>query len=790
MLIRSGIFLSCALITVAASHAQTYTVESVGLLPGFPRSHAVDINESGTVLATALDGIIGQSYLYKDGNISPLPLSPGYAYSIGNKLNATGEVAGCRVLLVPSHGLFPQAATFNGSNVNAPYPPYVANGTILPETSQFVCINDAGMAGGLAGSNAALLRINNQTYRLADTTGTFWWSGIFAGQVHGINNKGEVLVQTINRDFYKLSGGWTVIQGGPQASLKLYRAGTTQKLGSPSADVLWANAAAFNDHGQFVGSFSTSNKSAFFLYSENSFSEVPPLDGKQRIAIYDINNHGQIVGWSDDRAFLRVGSITADLNDLTPSVSPSAINGFTELVAAYSINDAGRIVGVGRWKDANGEISWRGFILKPASLGKPVISPNGGSFVGYAMVSLTSIISGGTIYYSLNGGPPTTPYAKPFVVTNSCVLRAVSTKPSFPASEVATATFTISPPTEAVQAPTITPNGGTHRDSVYVQINSSTPDSSLRITTDGSDPRAYSPWIRKSAYVQITNNCSIRAVTSKPGFLDAETKSAPYTILVTPVLPSPTVEPMGGDFTGSVTVSMSTTATNGRIRFSADGSSPSTIYTAPFTLNRPTTVRAIVEPASYDPLAPVKSSPETVAIFTSTAANTPPVTILPAGGTFESSQLVSFKVKGNKTPVFYTIDGSEPTATSLRYVAPFFLTNSGTVRSRAIMDGFNHGDIATAVFDISASSGKVATPTLSLPSGTYAGNASVKIRCATPKVSIRYTLDGSIPSGNSPETKGAVRVANSGTLTVRAFKNGSVPSDPVSAIYNIVSKKK
>jgi hypothetical protein len=66
----------------------------------------------------------------------------------------------------------------------------------------------------------------------------------------------------------------------------------------------------------------------------------------------------------------------------------------------------------------------------------------------------------------------------------------------------------------------------------------------------------------------------------------------------------------------------------------------------------------------------------------------------------------------------------------------------------------------------------VAAPGFCRPPGAYASDQSVTISTATPEASIRYTIDGTIPS----ETEGTLytgAVAVSATTTIRAiaYKN-------------------
>ncbi len=84
------------------------------------------------------------------------------------------------------------------------------------------------------------------------------------------------------------------------------------------------------------------------------------------------------------------------------------------------------------------------FGLAPGWTASPTISPNGGVFTNFAMVTLSCVTTGATMYYTLDGSIPTassTLYSAPFKVTNSAAVKAIATKSNLVDSVVGTATF-------------------------------------------------------------------------------------------------------------------------------------------------------------------------------------------------------------------------------------------------------------------------------------------------------------------------------------------------------------
>ena len=73
-------------------------------------------------------------------------------------------------------------------------------------------------------------------------------------------------------------------------------------------------------------------------------------------------------------------------------------------------------------------------------------------------------------------------------------------------------------------------------------------------------------------------------------------------------------------------------------------------------------------------------------------------TITPNGGTFYISQSVKIECATDGATIHYTIDGTNPTASSTTYSAPFAITSTTTVKAIAVKEGANNSEIASATF--------------------------------------------------------------------------------------------
>lgn len=159
----------------------------------------------------------------------------------------------------------------------------------------------------------------------------------------------------------------------------------------------------------------------------------------------------------------------------------------------------------------------------------------------------------------------------------------------------------------------------------------------------------------------------------------------------------------------------------------------------------------------------------------------------PAAGTYTSAQNVTISCATAGAVIRYTLDGSEPAASSVQYTAPINIAATTTIKAKAFKTGMNDSATVSAVYTINSTSNTVATPVFSLASGTYTTAQSVTISCATAGAAIRYTLNGSEPTASSAAYTSAINITASTTLKAKAFKSGMNDSAVATAQYVIDS---
>jgi len=165
---------------------------------------------------------------------------------------------------------------------------------------------------------------------------------------------------------------------------------------------------------------------------------------------------------------------------------------------------------------------------------------------------------------------------------------------------------------------------------------------------------------------------------------------------------------------------------------------------------------------------------------TPTPAASPSFT--PAAGTYASGQSVTLTDSTPGATIYYTTDGSTPTAASRVYSAAIAVASTATIEAIATASGYATSAVSSAVYTISL---PAATPTFTPLAGTYTSAQSVTLSDATPGATIYYTTDGSIPTTSSRVYAAAIPVAVTTTINAIATASGYSTSAQNSAVYAI-----
>lgn len=167
-------------------------------------------------------------------------------------------------------------------------------------------------------------------------------------------------------------------------------------------------------------------------------------------------------------------------------------------------------------------------------------------------------------------------------------------------------------------------------------------------------------------------------------------------------------------------------------------------------------------------------------VYSATAAATPVLSL--ASGSYIGPRSVTITSATANSVIYYTTDGSTPTASSAVYSGAITVSTAETLKALAVASGYTNSAIATAAYAITL---QTATPTFSLAAGTYSSSQTVTISDTTSGATIYYTADGSTPTSSSTRYTTAITVSATETLQAIAAAASYSTSALASATYTI-----
>ena len=412
--------------------------------------------------------------------------------------------------------------------------------------------------------------------------------------------------------------------------------------------------------------------------------------------------------------------------------------------------------------------------ILPVPAATPGISPASESFANSVQVALSDSTTGASIFYTTDGSTPSsssTKYTAPFTLTATTTINAIATATGSLPSAVATATFTLEP---LAATPTFSPAPGTYATAQHVTLSDATSGATIYYTTNGTTPTTSST--KYTGAITVSATTTIEAIAAATGSSNSEVAGATYTI-ETPAA-TPTFSPAAGTYTSAQQVTISDSTSDASIFYTTNGATPttsSTQYTGAITVSATTTIKAIATATGS-----LTSAVATVAYTIETPAATP--VFSPAAGTYTSEQHVTITDSTTGSSIFYTTDGSTPTASSTKYTATITVSSTTTINAIATATGSLTSAVASATYTIET---PAATPVFSPVAGTYDSAQQVAITDSTPGSSIFYTTNGATPTDSSTKYTGEITVSATTTIKGIATATGSLDSAVASATYTI-----
>src|SRR3989339_6293 len=259
---------------------------------------------------------------------------------------------------------------------------------------------------------------------------------------------------------------------------------------------------------------------------------------------------------------------------------------------------------------------------------------------------------------------------------------------------------------------------------------------------------------------------------SEDGFLTKISAVAASTVA------TPVITPAAGLYTGSVTVTITTSTSLATIRYTTDGSAPngsSTVYTVPFAQTTTATIVAFAMKGG------MTNSAATAATAFTIEGLIPVIT--PAAGQYTGSVTITMATGTSLATIRYTTDGSAPNGSSTVYTVPFVQTSTATIVAFAMKGGMtNSAATAATAFTIEG-----LIPVITPAAGQYTGSVTITMATGTSGATIRYTTDGTAPNGSSTEYTGPFAQTTTATIVAFTTKGGITSSATATSAFTILS---
>lgn len=383
----------------------------------------------------------------------------------------------------------------------------------------------------------------------------------------------------------------------------------------------------------------------------------------------------------------------------------------------------------------------------------PLFDPGADTYDAPRDITLTTSTTGADIYYTLDGGIPSsasTKYLSPIQVDENTTIQAIAIHTEYANSSVASSTFLI-----RAAAPTFSHDSNSYLGPQTITLSSTTDEAQIFYSLEGSDPTGGTLY---SNPIQIEANTNFKAVSKKDNMVNSAIVERSYVILEMKVA-TPVFSSEQGTYSENLTVSITSSTPEAAIYYTTGGSIPSASglrYSGPITIDKTTTFKAIgILPADW-----VDSDIATATYTIQAVAPTFSLT----SGTYQSAQTVQLATTTADATIYYTLDGSDPTTSSLEYSSAVDVDKSMTLNAIAVKDGCTDSGISTISYIIQGTSGlEIAdlpnyTVSIQLPEGWETGTvitgagatitASVTPTPLEGEVSYAWYLDGQVALNN------------------------------------------
>jgi hypothetical protein len=336
--------------------------------------------------------------------------------------------------------------------------------------------------------------------------------------------------------------------------------------------------------GSYGGATQTASITVLPQVATPTFSPVGgTYNAVQSVTISDTTS-GAVIYYTTDGSTPTTSS--------TPYTAPISVSATTTIKAIATATGS-----------ANSLVATATYVIQLPQVATPALSPAGGTYNAVQSVTISDTTSGAVIYYTTDGSTPTsssTRYSAPISVSSTTTIKAIATATGSTDSLVATATYVIQ-----ATLTSITPNQTVAAGTLVTEtatLSAVAPTGGATVTLSSNNPSVTAPAsvlipANQTSATFTVNTASVSSQTTATisGSYGGVTQTASITVLPQQVA-TPTLSPAGGTYNAVQSITISDATSGALIYYTTDGSTPtssSTPYSAPISVSRTTTIKAI-----------------------------------------------------------------------------------------------------------------------------------------------------------------------------------------------------
>lgn len=331
----------------------------------------------------------------------------------------------------------------------------------------------------------------------------------------------------------------------------------------------------------------------------------------------------------------------------------------------------------------------------------------------------------------------------------------------------------------APAAPTLSAPSQTFNAAQTIVLGSSTSGATIRYNLTGDEPTESDNAVPANGEVLIEYSSLLRAKVFVDGQFAGSIARADYELQSA----APAIDPPTGTYATAQTVTLSVSGAPATIHYTLDGNDPteaSTSYSAPFTVNTLTTIKARAFPTNG-----WAASSATSATLSFNYGTLDPPSASPSAGVFATAPQVTLTSIAGAS-IRYTLNGTTPTTSSTLYTTPITMPAAGaTLKSIAFHADWTASSIQSDVYTVDTTAPTIEAQYEPAPLNSWSRTpvtvsfyCSDNVQVASCSPSSSFTLEG---AGQSAIGTALDAVGNESQLPVTMNLDFTPPSVTVSS---------